>query len=102
MLLRGYRQHDIASYFGVNPGRISEVENGTNTYPNAQPTPEGELPPPGPYLTKFALQSVIDTLNEAISVIELAEAEEEIADVKAALALAKETIQNKINSLEEI
>jgi hypothetical protein len=65
-------------------------------------TPEAELPPPGPYLTKFALQSVIDTLNEAIAVIELAEAEEEIADVKAALALAKETIQNKINSLEEI
>jgi|SRR5665213_621092 len=102
MLLRGDRQHDIASYFGVNPGRISEVETRTNVYPDAQPAPEADLPPPGPYLTKFALQSVIDTLNEAIAVIEMAEAEEEIADVKAALALAKETIQNKINSLEEI
>ena len=52
---------------------------------------EDKLPPPGPYLTKYALQSVIDTLNEAIEAIELAEAEEDVADVKAALLLAKAT-----------
>lgn len=102
MLLRGDRQHDIASYFGVNGGRIAEIANGTNIYPNAQPTPEADLPPPGPYLSKFALQSVIDTLNEAIAALDLAEAENEIADVKAALLLAKETIQKKIDSLQEV
>ena len=102
MLLRGDRQHDIAAYFGVNGGRIAEVANGTNEYPNAQPIPEDELPPPGPYLTKYAMQSVVYTLNEAIAAIEMAEAEEEVADVKAALLLAKETIQEKIDQLEEV
>jgi hypothetical protein len=96
MLGRGDRQHDIASYFGVNPARISEVANGTNNYPNAEPLPEADLPPPGPYLFKYALQSIIDTLSEAIEVLDLAEAENEIADGKAALVFAKETIQKKL------
>src|SRR5436305_575681 len=81
MLLRGDRQHDIAAYFGVNAGRIAEIATGDCAYPNAQPMPAEELPPPGPYMSKFALQSVIDTVNEAIEVIELAEQEEEVADV---------------------
>jgi hypothetical protein len=102
MLLRGDRQHDIASYFGVNGARISEIANGTNNYPNAEPMLEADLPPPGPYLSKYALQSVIDTLNEAIEALDLAEAENEIADVKAALVLARETIQKKIDLLQEV
>lgn len=102
MLSRGDRQHDVAAYFGVNGGRIAEIANGTNVYPNAQPMPEAELPPPGPYLSKYALQSVIDTLNEAIEALDLAQAEDEIADVKAALLLARETIQKKIDSLQEV
>ena len=28
MLARGDRQHDIASYFGVNPARINEIASG--------------------------------------------------------------------------
>lgn len=102
MLLRGDRQHDIAAYFGVNAGRVAEVATGDCAYPNAQPMEEDKLPPPGPYLTKFALQSVIRTLNEAIEVVELAEASEQIEDVKAALQLAKETLQTKIDELEEV
>lgn len=101
MLARGDRQHDIASYFGVNGGRIAEVATRDNPYPNVNPTPEDQLPPSGPYLTRYALSSVIDTLNEAIEAIELAEAEEDVADIKAALILAKETLQKKIDELEE-
>lgn len=101
MLARGDRQHDIAAYFGVNAGRIAEVATGDCTYPNAEPMHEDQLPPPGPYLTKFAMQSVIRTLNEAIEALELAEAEEDVADVRAALVLAKETLQAKIEALEE-
>lgn len=100
MLKRGDRQHDIAAYFGVNGGRIAEIATGMGDYPNAQPFEEQDLPPPGPYLTKYALQSVIETLNEAIQALELAEAEEEVADVKAALLLAKETLIRKIEELE--
>jgi hypothetical protein len=53
MLLRGDRQHDIAAYFGINAGRIAEVAAGDCAYPNAPPALAGELPPPGPYLSKF-------------------------------------------------
>lgn len=104
MLLRGDRQHDIASYFGENAGRVAEVSTSDPkcAWPNAKPTPEDKLPPPGPYLTKYAVGSVIDTLNEAIAAIEMAAAEEDVADVKAALELAKETLQAKIDALEEI
>lgn len=102
MLARGDRQHDIASYFGVNGGRIGEIASGTNIYPNAQPAPEADLPPPGPYLTKFAVQSVIETLNEAIAALDVPEQENELADVKAALLLARETIQQKIDALKEV
>jgi hypothetical protein len=102
MLARGDRQHDIASYFGVNGGRIGEIASGTGIYPNAQPSPEADLPPPGPYLTKFAVQSVIDTLNEAIAALDLAEQENELADVKAAILLARDTIQKKIDALQEL
>jgi hypothetical protein len=102
MLARGDRQHDIASYFGVNGGRIGEIATGDNAYPNAQPTPEADLPPPGPYMTKFALQAAIETLTEAIAALDLAHAENELADVKAALLLARETIQQKIDALQEV
>ena len=101
MLERGDRQHDVAAYFGVNAGRIAEVATGECNYPNAKATAIADLPPPGPYLTKYALQSVIRTLNEAIAAIEMAEAEEDVSDVKAALILAKETLQQKIEDLEE-
>lgn len=102
MLARGDRQHDIAAYFGVNGGRIAEIATGENQYPNAPAANDDELPPPGPYLTKYAVQGVIESLNEAIAALELAEAEENVADVKAALILAKETLEQKVVELEEI
>ena len=100
MLAREDRQHDIAAYFGVNGGRIAEVATGDCAYPNAQQMPEADLPPPGPYITQYALQPVIDTLDEAIGLIETAEVEGDIGDVKAALALAKETLQHRIDEIE--
>ncbi len=101
MLARDDRQHDIAAYFKVNAGRISEVAAGDNPYPNATPTHEDQLPPPGPYLTKFALSGVIDAFNEAIEALNLAEAEEAVEDVKAALVLARDTLIAKMESLQE-
>ncbi|WP_419906906.1 hypothetical protein [Hoeflea sp.] len=77
MLQRGDRQHDIAAYFGVNAGRIAEIAGGQLPYPSARPKDETELPPSGPYLTKFDLQSVIRTVNEAVEALELAEGRRE-------------------------
>jgi hypothetical protein len=71
-------------------------------YPNAQPAPEADLPHTGPYLTKFAVQSMIDSLTGALAALDLAEAENELPGVKAALLLARETIQQKLDALQEV
>jgi len=48
MLLRGDPQHDIASWFGVNPGRISDINTGKR-FDSVQPVVTEKLPPRGPY-----------------------------------------------------
>lgn len=50
MLLRGDRQHDIASYFGVNAGRVAEIATGAKFY-DVDPAAKRYLPPPGPYMS---------------------------------------------------
>ena len=102
MLARGDKQHDIASYFAVNGGRVAEVSTGDCDYPNAKIASDEILPPPGPYMTKYAISSVIETLQEAIQAIEMAEKENELDDLKAALILAKDTLLKKIETLEEV
>src|SRR6266852_2405215 len=54
MILRGDRKHDIAAFFGVNPGRIADVESGRR-FPSVPAAPEADLPPPGPYLAPKAI-----------------------------------------------
>lgn len=48
MLLRGDKPQDIAFWFGVNNGRISEIKNGTN-FVDVPPEKFEKLPPAGPY-----------------------------------------------------
>jgi hypothetical protein len=48
MLLRGDRQSDIAALFGINSGRVSEINTGKR-FAEVAAAPSGELPPPGPY-----------------------------------------------------
>jgi len=61
MLLRGDRQHDIASWFGVNGGRVAEVSKG-HKFDYVTPITT-DLPPPGPYLTGKASMRMIDDLR---------------------------------------
>lgn len=49
MLIRGDRQHDIASWFGVNGGRIGEISKGHQFF-DVPPQTDG-LPRPGPYMS---------------------------------------------------
>ena len=49
MLARGDRQSDIASFFGVNGGRIAEISVGKK-FGSAPVTPVQALPPRGPYV----------------------------------------------------
>ena len=41
MVYEGMMQHDVAAYFGINQGRVSEVMNG-KLYPE---TPAAPVPP---------------------------------------------------------
>ncbi len=49
MLKRGDKQHDIAAYFGVNSGRISEINTGAK-FTAVKALPSEHLPPPGPIM----------------------------------------------------
>lgn len=49
MLARGDRQSDIASFFGVNGGRIAEISVGKK-FASAPVAPANMLPPKGPYV----------------------------------------------------
>lgn len=46
MIARGDRHHDIAAWFGVNQGRIAEVQNGSHG--SIAAAPSDQLPPKGP------------------------------------------------------
>jgi hypothetical protein len=45
MINRGDRRHDVAAWFGLNQGRIKEVEDGVHGHP--APAPPNGLPPSG-------------------------------------------------------
>jgi hypothetical protein len=51
MLIRGDRQHDIAAYFGVNPGRIADVACGRK-FADVTAASERMLPAQGPYVVR--------------------------------------------------
>ena len=56
MIARGDRHHDIAAFFGVNQGRIAEINDGSR-FPDIPAANLDELPPKGPYLaSKVAWQ----------------------------------------------
>ena len=65
MLYRGDRQHDIASWFGVNGGRIAEIS--TRKKFSHVPMETISLPPPGPYLSGkdiFNMKNKLELLVE--------------------------------------
>lgn len=51
MLARGDRQSDIAAYFAVNGGRVSEINTGLR-FAEVEPVEGEALPPAGPYLVE--------------------------------------------------
>lgn len=69
MLRRGDRQHDIASWFGVNGGRIAEI-SARRKFADVLIETEN-LPPSGPYITgqgslkiKMALSDILNKMQE--------------------------------------
>lgn len=80
MVARGDRKHDIAAWFGVNQGRIAEVEKG-ELHPNAEEADEEELPPPGPYSSGQSSHAASEALRSSRKALRQA-----IKDIDAALA----------------
>ncbi len=65
MIARGDRKHDIAAWFGLNQGRIAEVENGDHGL--AMPASSHLLPPagsPGPKARE--LRRDVDAVRELL------------------------------------
>ena len=61
MLARGDRQHDIAAWFGVNGGRIAEINTG-DRFGNI-PAQTKDLPPSGPYISGRASEKAKSDLK---------------------------------------
>jgi hypothetical protein len=71
MIARGDRHHDVAAWFGVNQGRIAEV-NGGAVYAEAPIAPDSELPAPGPYSSGRAAHRAISALENAKTALDQA------------------------------
>src|SRR6266853_5556765 len=76
MVARGDRRHDIGAWFGLNQGRIKEVEDGA--YGNPPQAAPNQLPPsgsPGPRARRFrhAASHVEQLLNQGNTAQALAE-----------------------------
>jgi len=93
MLARGDKQHDIASYFGVNGGRVAEVATGKCDYPTAPAAPPDKLPPPGPYVGAKTVFEIDQILEEAMDLIRGA------GDISDEAELALEALQNARSKL---
>lgn len=79
MLKRNDRHHDIAAWFGVNQGRINEVNDGT-LYPDAPVARERDLPPVGPYSSGRSAHRAVKALEKAETALQSA-----LKDVEEAL-----------------
>lgn len=93
MLHRGDRQHDIASWFGVNSGRIAEI-SVRKKFANVLMTRDN-LPPEGPYLTG---KELFDAKNRIL------EQNEKLQNLLTKLDKShlKDELQNIFNEINEI
>jgi len=64
MLKRGDKQQWIVAWFGgeQNSGRIADINTG-KTWPEVQPAPPEQLPPPGPYMGARSAARALQTLE---------------------------------------
>ncbi|MFA6295730.1 MAG: hypothetical protein WC666_04965 [Candidatus Paceibacterota bacterium] len=65
MLVRGDVNQDIAAWFGINSGRVSEIKSGI-LYPEILAASPENLPPRGPYKS---LSDIAETLKNEISIL---------------------------------
>jgi hypothetical protein len=88
MLLRGDSQSDIAACFGINSGRVAEVNTGQRC-PEATAGAPYDLPPPPPYPSPYDLWKAHKALWSARVALEAVGEKIEIARRAVANAEAK-------------
>ena len=66
MIARGDANQEIAAWFGINMGRVSDVKNG-HLHGGSDIAPLDELPPAGPYESVEALYSLLEALGLEIT-----------------------------------
>jgi hypothetical protein len=84
MLDRGDRQSDIASYFGVNGGRIAEISTG-DKFASVDVAPANTLPPPGPYVygdLRGLVIAKLDAIAAHLDQSDVAAAKKALTDVR--------------------
>lgn len=98
MLRRGDRQHDIASWFGVNGGRIAEISSRTKF--SDVVIQMDRLPPVGPYISgrqSHATRQEINTIIQKLADIERRGQEtfcfSQISKVKAQLEIILDNLK---------
>ena len=71
MMARGDRKHDVAAWFGLNPGRL--YDNIRKKYADVPPAPEHMLPPPGPfsYFIERPGMSLADQLRQVLAALDI-------------------------------
>ncbi len=73
MVERGDEQHNVAAWFGINHGRISEISNGNaaigEKFKYIKPAEESTLPPPGPYTSGQSAARAIQMLDDLEKII---------------------------------
>ena len=83
MVARGDRPHDIAAWFGVNQGRIAEVEDGE--FGIAKETDATNLPPRGsPGIKARRLMASLEEVHDLLSTKGADGIHEALAEIDAA------------------
>ena len=85
MIARGDRHHDIAAWFGVNQGRIAEVQDGSHG--SIAVAPSDQLPPKGPPGVKG--NRLRASVEKTLAMLESGEANSDEAVNQLRNALAK-------------
>jgi len=97
MLNRGDRQHDIAAWFGVNSGRIADIN--TRSKFSEVLMQKDQLPPAGPYISSkktYESKKSLETVNDEIKqIIETTENKKHIFLLKEIMKKI-DTITNQI------
>jgi hypothetical protein len=71
MLARGDKQSDIAAFFGINGGRVAEI-NTHQRFQFIRATKPEDLPPRGPYLPPVAVWQMARAFKDLRTLIDAA------------------------------